>query len=164
MLHGMKETCTEVPSSCRGHELPPVLAFRTTYKVPVTVQEDVEDTKIWSDYITVFLYWNAGWKKGTMPFHERMPFNFHDFLWIFQNLESISMTFPGKENGIPWLFQVFHDWIHPVGSASKQKKSILISTILILIIPKYVPAKPMYWYLNPFKILNEILLIKFHFE
>ena len=33
----------------------------------------------------------------------------------FQNMASISMTFPGleKENGIPFLFQVFHDWIHP---------------------------------------------------
>ena len=99
-----------------GHELPPVFfPLSTTHKVRVTVQEDVEDTKIWSDYINVSLYWNAGWKKGTMLFHEKMPFNFYDFLWIFQNLESISMTFPGleKNNGIPWLFEVFHDWIHP---------------------------------------------------
>ena len=106
----------------RGHKLlprpqaPTGLPLRTTYKVPVTVQQIVEDTKIWSDYINVSLYWNAGWKKGTTPFRERKPFNFHDFLWNFQNLESISMTFPGleKNNGIPWLFQVFHDWIHPV--------------------------------------------------
>ena len=100
----------------RGHELPPVLPLRTTQKVPLTVQEDVEDTKIWSDYINLSLYWNAGWKKRTMPFCERMPFNFHDFLWIFQNLVSISLTFPGlkKYKGIPWLLKVFHDWIHPV--------------------------------------------------
>ena len=60
------------------------------------------------------------------PFHERMPLNFHDFLWIFQNLESISMTFPSleKNNEIPWLFQVFHDWIHPV----KTTYSILFVT------------------------------------
>ena len=99
----------------RGHKLRPLLPLRTTHKVLVTVQEHVEDTIIWSDYINVSLYWNTGWKKGTMPFRERMPFNFHDFLWIFQNLESLSMTFPGleKKNGIPWLFRVFHDWIHP---------------------------------------------------
>ena len=46
MLRGMKETCTEAMSSRRGHKLPPVLSARTTHKVPVTVQEDVEDTKI----------------------------------------------------------------------------------------------------------------------
>ena len=99
-------------SSC--HELPPVLPLRTTHNVPVIVQEDVEG-------INISLYWNAGWKKRTTPFREGMPFNFHDFLWIFQNLESISMTFPGleKENGIPWLFQVFHDWIHPVCTSSR---------------------------------------------
>ena len=68
---------------------------------------------IW--FHNVSLYWNAGWKKGTTLFRQRMPFNFHDFLWIFQNLESITMTFPCLEkNGIPWLFQVFHHWIHPV--------------------------------------------------
>ena len=41
---------------------------------------------------------------------------FPRLLCFFQNLESNSMTFPGleKENEIPWLFQVFHDWIHPV--------------------------------------------------
>ena len=47
MLHGMKETYTEVTSSRRGHELGPVLPLRTTHKVQVTVQEDVEETKIW---------------------------------------------------------------------------------------------------------------------
>ena len=46
MLHGMKETCTEAMSSQQGHELPQVLPSRTTHKDPVTVQEDVEDTKI----------------------------------------------------------------------------------------------------------------------
>ena len=30
----------------RRHELPLVLPLRTTHKVPVTVQEDVEDNKI----------------------------------------------------------------------------------------------------------------------
>ena len=116
MLRSMKETCTESTSSRRGHKFLPILPLRTTHKVPVAVQEDVEDTKIWSDYINISLYCNAGWKKGTTPFHERMPFNLYDFLWIFQNLASISMTFPGleKNNGIPWLFQVFHDWIHPL--------------------------------------------------
>ena len=43
MLHDMTETCTEVTSSCRGHELPPVLPLTTTHKVKVTVQEDVEE-------------------------------------------------------------------------------------------------------------------------
>ena len=28
-------------------ELPPVMPLRTTHKVPVTVQEDVEDTKMY---------------------------------------------------------------------------------------------------------------------
>ena len=46
MLHGMTETCTEATSSRRGHELLLVLPLRTTNKVPVTVQEDVEDSKI----------------------------------------------------------------------------------------------------------------------
>ena len=46
MLRGMKETDTEAMSSRQGHELPPVLSLTTTHKVPVTVQEDVEDTKI----------------------------------------------------------------------------------------------------------------------
>ena len=46
MLHGMKETCTEAKSSCQGHELQPVLPLRTICKVPVTVQEDVDDSKI----------------------------------------------------------------------------------------------------------------------
>ena len=112
MLHGMKATCTETrapakaTSSRQGHELVLLLPLRTTHKVLVMVQEHVEDTKIWSDYINASLYWNARWKKGTTPFRERMSFNFHDFLWIFQNLESISMTFPGleKKNGISWLF------------------------------------------------------------
>ena len=45
MLHGMTETCTEAMSSRQGNELPLVLPLRTTNKVPVTVQEDVEDTK-----------------------------------------------------------------------------------------------------------------------
>ena len=45
MLHGMKETCTEATSLRRGHELPLVLPLRTTHRVPVTVQEDVEDSK-----------------------------------------------------------------------------------------------------------------------
>ena len=44
MLRDMTETCTEVMSS--RHELLPVLHLRTTHKVPVTVQEDVEDTII----------------------------------------------------------------------------------------------------------------------
>ena len=34
----------------RGHDLPLVLPLRTTHKVPVTVQEDMEDTKF--DLIT----------------------------------------------------------------------------------------------------------------
>ena len=46
MLRGMKETCTKAMSSLRGNELTPVLPSRTMHKVPVTVQEDVEDTKI----------------------------------------------------------------------------------------------------------------------
>ena len=46
MLRGMEETCTEATSSCRGHELPLVLPLRAMHKVPVTVLEDVEDTKI----------------------------------------------------------------------------------------------------------------------
>ena len=50
MLHGIKETCTKIESSC------PVLPLRSTYKVLVTVQEDVEDTKILPDYINVPLY------------------------------------------------------------------------------------------------------------
>ena len=46
-------------------------------------------------------------------------YNFHDFYEFSKTLrknELNSMTFPGleKENGIPWLFQVFHDWIHLV--------------------------------------------------
>ena len=69
---GMKETYTGAMSSRWGHKL--------------------EDTKIWSDHINTSLYRNAGWKKGT-PFHERMPFNFPDFLWIFYNLSQF-----------PWLF------------------------------------------------------------
>ena len=57
MLCGMKETCTEATSSCQCHKLPPVLPLRIINKVPVTVQEDVEDTKIWSEYyINVSLY------------------------------------------------------------------------------------------------------------
>ena len=114
MLRGIKVICTEVTSSHRGHELLPVLPLRTMHKVPVTVQENVEDTKIWSDYTNISLYWNAGWKKGTAPFHESMLFNLHDFLSTFQNLECRvnfhdfsrpgnkkwnSMTFPG----FPWL-------------------------------------------------------------
>ena len=31
---------------CRGHELQLVLPLKTTHKVPVTAQKDVEDTKI----------------------------------------------------------------------------------------------------------------------
>ena len=47
MLRGMKETCTEATTSSRGHKLPLFFfPLRTTHKVPVTVQEDVEDTKI----------------------------------------------------------------------------------------------------------------------
>ena len=46
MLFGIKETCTEAESSHRGHELPLVLPLRNTHKISVTVQEDVEDTKI----------------------------------------------------------------------------------------------------------------------
>ena len=46
MLCGMKETYTETINSHRGHELPPVLSLTTIHKVPVTVQEDVEDIKI----------------------------------------------------------------------------------------------------------------------
>ena len=46
MFLGIKETCTEVTRSRRDHELPLVLPLRTNNKVPVTVQEDVEDTKI----------------------------------------------------------------------------------------------------------------------
>ena len=46
MLRDMTETCTEVTSSRRGHELPPVLPLRITHEIPVIVQEDVEDTKI----------------------------------------------------------------------------------------------------------------------
>ena len=45
-LHGMKETCTEAVSSCRGHEYLPVLPLRITRHIPVTVQEDMEDAKI----------------------------------------------------------------------------------------------------------------------
>ena len=52
MFRGMKETFTEATSSHRGHELPPILPLRIIHKVPVTVQEDVEETKIRSDYIT----------------------------------------------------------------------------------------------------------------
>ena len=40
MLRDMKE------GIYRGHELPLILSLRTTHKVPVTVQEDVEDTTI----------------------------------------------------------------------------------------------------------------------
>ena len=56
MLRGMKETCREVTSSRKDHELSLVLPLRTNNKVPVTVQEDVKDTKILSDYINVSLY------------------------------------------------------------------------------------------------------------
>ena len=34
-----------VTSSHRGYELPPVLLLRTTHKVPVTVQENMENKK-----------------------------------------------------------------------------------------------------------------------
>ena len=54
MLRGMKEICTEATSSCQGHKLMPLLALRAKYKVPVTVQEDVEDAKIWSDFIKAY--------------------------------------------------------------------------------------------------------------
>ena len=105
MLCGMTETCTEVTSSHRVHELPSVLPLRTTHKVPVIVHEDVKDTKIWSDYINVSLYWYAGWKKGTTPFCKRMSFNFHDFY-----------EFSKTCSQFPWLFQAwkktmeFHDF------------------------------------------------------
>ena len=46
MLHGMTETCTEATSSRQGNGFPLVLPLRTIIKVPATVQEDVEDTKI----------------------------------------------------------------------------------------------------------------------
>ena len=46
MFRGMKETGTEAMNSRRGHELLPILSLTTTHKVLVTVQEDVEDTKI----------------------------------------------------------------------------------------------------------------------
>ena len=104
MLRGMKETCTEVMSSRRGPELPPLLPLRTTHKVPVTVQEDVDDTKIWSHCINVSLYWNAGWKKGT-TFCERMSLKFP---WLFYEFFKTWSQFP-------WLFQAwkrkmeFHD-------------------------------------------------------
>ena len=52
MLHGTKDMY-------RGHEGRcdrPVLPLRTTHKVKVTVQEDVEDTKIGFDYINISLY------------------------------------------------------------------------------------------------------------
>ena len=130
LLHALwyERECTEATSSRQGHDLLPLLPLRTMHKVPVTVQEDVEDTKIWSDYINVSLYWNAGWMKGTTLFCKRMPFNFPYFLWIFQNLESISMTFPGleKEKGIPWLFQVFHDWIHLVYMSSVMCRGFML--------------------------------------
>ena len=40
MVRGMKENIYQ------GHKFPPVLPLRTTHRVPVTVQEDVGDTKI----------------------------------------------------------------------------------------------------------------------
>ena len=70
----MNDTRTEATSSRQGYELQPLLPLRTTHKVPVTVQEDVENTKSWSDYLHVSLYWNAGWKKRTTPFRERNAF------------------------------------------------------------------------------------------
>ena len=73
----------------------PVLPLRTTHRVPVTVQEDVEDTKIWSDYINVSLYWNAGWKKEQRCF-VRECLLISDFLWIFKTCCQF-----------PWLFQAW---------------------------------------------------------
>ena len=59
MLHGMKETCTKATrEDATGHTcmMWSFLPLRTMHKVPVTVQEDVEDTKISSDYINISLY------------------------------------------------------------------------------------------------------------
>ena len=49
MLRGMKETCTKATrEDATGHTCMvwSFLPLRTTHKVPVTVQEVVEDTKI----------------------------------------------------------------------------------------------------------------------
>ena len=43
MLYGTKETCSE---ATREYATGRVLPLRTMHKVPVTVQENVEDTKI----------------------------------------------------------------------------------------------------------------------
>ena len=80
MLRGMKEICTEATSSRQGQEPPPVLLLRARHKVPVTVQEDVQDTKIWSDYINVKLVLKCWMKESNNSVKPEMPFNFHDFL------------------------------------------------------------------------------------
>ena len=68
--------------------------------------------------ISISLCWCAGFERGNKLCGSARGF----FIISMTSMnfpkpgDKNSMTFPGleKENEIPWLFQVFHDWIHPL--------------------------------------------------
>ena len=113
MTYGIRDMCQGKEVGC-GRPNPVWLGNQFKWNV----MKKIKSSSISMLDISISLWWFVGFKRGTEPwgFERGCLVISMTFFWIFQNLESNSMTFPGleKENEIPWLFQVFHDWIHPV--------------------------------------------------